>query len=95
MHSNIYEMKICTIFFLCDRCVFDVLMHDNSNGGYTQKLLQLFNSPEILLFGRLYLVAQVLLNLDRFYSVLATIQYFRLWKSVIMDQFVTFRKRGP
>ena len=33
------------------------------------------------------------MNLDRFYNILATIQYSRLWKSAIMDQFVTFRKR--
>ena len=34
-----------------------------------------------------------LLNLDRFYSILATIQYFEFWNSGIMDQFVTFYKR--
>ena len=44
-------------------------------------------------FGRLYLVTKVLLDLDRFYSILATIQYFKRWKSAIMDQFMTFRKR--
>ena len=26
------------------------------------------------------------------YSILVTVQYFRLWKYTIMDQFVTFRK---
>ena len=36
-------------------------------------------------------VTNVLLNSERFYSILATIQYFRLLKSAIMDQFVTFR----
>ena len=41
----------------------------------------------------MYLVTKVLLNLDRFYSILATIQYFKLQESVIMDQFVTCRKR--
>ena len=40
-----------------------------------------------------YFVTKVLLNFDRFYSILATIQYFRLWKSAIMDHFVTFRER--
>ena len=57
------------------------------NGGYIPKLLQLLNSPEILWFERLCLVTRVLLNLDRFYSILATIQCF---KSAILDQFVTF-----
>ena len=61
-------------------------------GEYIQKLLQLSDSPEILIFGRLYLVIKVFLNLDQFYSILATIQYFKLPKSAIMDQFVTFRK---
>ena len=32
------------------------------------------------------------MSLDRFYSILATIQYFKLWKSAIMDKFVTSRK---
>ena len=63
------------------------------NGGYIHKLLQLFNLPEILLFGGLYLVTKVLLNLDQLYGISATAQYFKLWKSAIMDQFVTFRKR--
>ena len=63
------------------------------NGGYIQKLLQLLNSLEILWSGRLYLVTKVLLNLDQFYRVLTTIQYFRLRKSTIMDQFVTLHKR--
>ena len=39
------------------------------NGGYIQKLSQLFNSPKILLFGRLYLVTKASLNLDTFCSV--------------------------
>ena len=63
------------------------------NGGYIQKQLQLFNSPEVLWFGRLYIVTKVLLNLYRFYSILATTQCFRLWESVTMDQFVMFRER--
>ena len=29
-------------------------------------------------------------NLGRFYSILAAIQYFKLWKSATMDLFVTF-----
>ena len=41
----------------------------------------------------MYLVTKVLLNLYRFCSILATTQYFRLLKSAIMDQFVTFLKR--
>ena len=57
------------------------------NGGYIQKLLQHYNSPESLRSGRLYLVTKVLLNLDRFYSMLATIKHFKLWKSTIIDQF--------
>ena len=64
------------------------------NGGYIQKLLELLDSPQILLFGRLYLVTEVLLNPDRFYSIMATMEYFKVWKSAIMDQFVTFRKRN-
>ena len=36
-------------------------------------------------------IAKVLLNLNQFYSVMTAIQYFRLWKSDIMDQFMTFR----
>ena len=35
----------------------------------------------------------VLSNLDRFYSIFATIQYFEVWESAIMDKFMTFRKR--
>ena len=38
-------------------------------------------------------MTKVLQNLDLFYSILATIQYFTRWKSAIMDPFVTFRKR--
>ena len=38
------------------------------------------------------MVTKVLLNLDIFYGILATTQYFKLWKSAIMDQFVMFRK---
>ena len=35
------------------------------------------------------------MNLDRFYSnMMATIQHSKLWKSAIMDQFVTFRVRA-
>ena len=63
------------------------------NGKHIQKLVQLFSSPEILWFGRLYLVTKVLLNLDRFHNILVSIQYLKLWKSSIMDQFLTFRKR--
>ena len=44
-------------------------------------------------FRRLYLVTKVLLNCDRFYSILVTMQNFTLRKPTIMDQFVTFRKR--
>ena len=42
------------------------------------------------------IVTQAPLNRDRFYSmfILATIQYFKLWKSAMMDQFVTFREKG-
>ena len=40
-----------------------------------------------------YLATNVLLNLDRFYSILATMKYFRVWKSAIMDHILTFRKR--
>ena len=42
------------------------------------------------------IVTQASLNLDRFYStcILATIQYFKLWKFAMMDQFVTFREKG-
>ena len=43
--------------------------------------------------GRLYLLNKVLLNLDRFYSILATIQYLKVRKSFIMDEFATFHKR--
>ena len=57
------------------------------NGGHMRKLLKLLNSPEIMCFGRMYLVTKVLLNLYQFYSILATIQYFKLWKSAIMNQF--------
>ena len=63
------------------RFVFDFIMHSNKlvhNGGYIQKLLQPFNSLEILWFGRLYLITKVLLNLDKFYSILAVILYFEL-----------------
>ena len=63
------------------------------NDGYIQKLSQLFNSPEILWFERLCLVTKVLSNLNRFYSILTTIQSFKFRNSAIMDQFVTFRKR--
>ena len=63
------------------------------NGGYLQKLSQRFNSLEILRFGKLYLVTKITPNFDRFYSVLATTQYHKQWKSAIMDQFVTFCKR--
>ena len=63
------------------------------NGGYIQKQLQLSPLPEILRFGRLYLVTKVLINLNRFYVILATIQHFKFRKSAIMDQFVTFCKR--
>ena len=58
-----------------------------------RKLLQLYNSLEMLLFGQLYFVTKILPDLDRFYSILATVQYFRFWKSAIMDQFVTFHKK--
>ena len=58
----------------------------------SQKLLQLFNLPEILSFGTLYLITKFLLNLDEFYSILAATQHFKLYKSTIMDQFVTFPK---
>ena len=72
-------------------------MHNNKrlvhNGGYIQKLLQIFNSLEILWFARLYLVTKALPNLDRFYSILAAMQYFKLWIPAIMDQFVTFPER--
>ena len=54
---------------------------------YVRKLMQLFNSLESLRFRGLYLVTKVLLNLDRLYSILATIQHFKL------AQFVTFCKR--
>ena len=48
--------------------VFDVAMHSNKQIGrvHRQNLLQLFNSPEILQFGRLLFVTELLLNLDRF-----------------------------
>ena len=38
-------------------------------------------------------MTKVLLNLDKFYSILAAIQYIKFLKSAIMDQFVTFRER--
>ena len=41
-------------------------------------------------FGRRYLATKLLLNIDRFHSILAAVQRFKLWKSAIMDQFVTF-----
>ena len=33
------------------------------------------------------------MNLNRFYSILATIEHFKFRTSSIMGQFVTFRKR--
>ena len=44
------------------------------NGGYIQKRLELFSSPEILLFGRLYLVTKASQNVYQFYSILATVR---------------------
>ena len=38
-------------------------------------------------------VTKVLLNLDRFYSIMATMRCFKLCKSTIMDQFVIVRER--
>ena len=32
------------------------------------------------------------MNFDEFYSTLATIQYFKLWKSAIMEQLRRFVK---
>ena len=58
------------------------------------KIQKLFNSPEILSFGRLHLVTKILLNLDLFHSIVASIHYSILWKSAIMDQFVTLCKRS-
>ena len=70
-------------------------------GGYIQKLLlsKLLELLELRIdrnFAIWQIVTQDSLNLDRFYStrVLATIQYFKLWKSAMMDQFVTFREKG-
>ena len=42
----------------------------------------------------MYLVTKVLLNLDRFYSILAMIRCFDSRKSAIMEQFVAFRNRA-
>ena len=90
-------LNICVILlrinlFSMSSCVAKSrLVH---NGGYIQKLQQRFDSSEILWCGRLYLVTKVLLKLDRFYSIFATIQDFKFWKAAIMDQFVTFAK-GP
>ena len=80
---DVFSMLSCTV---TSRLVY--------NSGYIQKLLQLSNSPEILYFGRLYLITIVLLNLDQFYIILTTKrQYFRFRKSAIMDKFVMFRRK--
>ena len=68
--TDVFSMSSCT--------ETSKLVH---HGGYMQKLSQLFTSPEILLFERQYLVTKVLLNADRFYIILATIQYFKFHSS--------------
>ena len=60
------------------------------NGRYVQKLLQLVNS--FWWFGRMLLVSDMLRDLDQFYTILVTIWHFKLWKSTIMDQFLTFHE---
>ena len=60
------------------------------NGRYVQKLLQLVNS--FWWFGRMLLVSDMLRDLDQFYTILVTIRHFKLWKSTIMDQFLTFHE---
>ena len=63
------------------------------SGGYIQNCFSIhlkFCDSE---YRVLCPVTKVLLNLAQFYSILAAINYFKLWKSAIMDQFVTFRKR--
>ena len=60
------------------------------NGGYIRKLLQLSSSPEILIFGRLYLVNKVLLNLYRFDGILATLQYLKCRNLALWVSFLRF-----
>ena len=64
------------------------MMADASKNWYNFSIHLKFYDLEDCTF-----VTDVLLNVDRFYSILAKIQYFEFWKFPIIDQSVTFRKR--
>ena len=79
--------------FSMSSCIATSRLVDNDGRIHPKNRYNFSVHLDILSFGGLYLVNKVLLNLDRFYSILTTIQYFKLKKSAIMDQLVTFRKR--
>ena len=84
-------LNFCIDVFSMSSCVATSrLVHD---GGYIQNCYNFSIHLKFCDFGRLYFVTKVLLNLDRFHTVLATMQRFIFWKSAIMDQFLTCRKR--
>ena len=62
-HVALSFAKLTDVFSMSSFIATSRLVH---NGGYIQKLLQLFHSPEILWFGRLYLITKFLLNLIDF-----------------------------
>ena len=61
--DNNYQIRSIDLFSMLSYIATSRLVQ---SGRYMQKLLQLFNLPEILWFGRLHFVTKVLLNLDRF-----------------------------
>ena len=77
--------KAIDVFSMSSCIATSRLVH---NGGYIQKLLQLFSPSEILWFVWAYLVTKVLLNIDRFYSILAVIQDCKLWKCTIIYSII-------
>ena len=81
-----------------NRRVVDLVMHSNKQTGPLRRIHpKTFRTFQFTRnFAIWQIVTQASLNLDRFYStcILAIIQYVKLWKSAMRDQFVTFREKG-
>ena len=83
-----------------NRRVVDLVMHSNKQTGPSwrihPKTFRTFQFIRNFAIWQIVSVTRASLNLDRFCSacILATIQYFKLSKSAMMDQFVTFPDKG-
>ena len=73
-------------------CSYQEVRYGSMAGMATKHGLPKIRGSHVVRRGRMYLATKIFVNLDRFHNIRTATQYFRFWKSAIMDHFLTFCK---